>query len=117
MGLLPDASNTAHSLYVIRKQRRSLAKKQVTPLRMYYILDGVVFEVPSLQAVLRARLMHLGWLLEKAFEAWHDALAQPEATSDSLQTKAYAASSHTEHMHEGRNARMVSRRKRPRGQQ
>lgn len=68
------------TLYVIRMARRHGAK--VTVLRWYYVLDGVVFEAPSLQAALSARVQRLGWHLSKAFEGLRAAgLKAKEATS------------------------------------
>ena len=61
-----------HRLYVIRKVRRAKGagppeSREVT-LRYYYILDRVVFEAPTLAAVIRARMLNLSWHLR---EAWH----------------------------------------------
>ena len=68
------------TLYVIRMARRRGA--EVTVLRWYYVLDGVVFEAPSLQAALSARVQRLGWHLSKAFEGLRAAgLKAKEATS------------------------------------
>ena len=67
------------TLYVIRMARRHGAK--VTVLRWYYVLDGVVFEAPSLQAALSARVQRLGWHLSKAFEGLREGLKAKEATS------------------------------------
>ena len=59
--------------------RRRGAK--VTALRWYYVLDGVVYEAPSLQAALSARVQRLGWHLSKAFEGLREGLKAKEATS------------------------------------
>ena len=67
------------TLYVIRMARRHGAK--VTVLRWYYVLDGVVYEAPSLQAALSARVQRLGWHLSKAFEGLREGLTAKEATS------------------------------------
>ena len=60
-------------LWVIRKLRRSLpegkGEAQETTLRFYYVLDNVVYEAPSLAAVLRTRLLKIGWYLSEAFKA------------------------------------------------
>ena len=70
------------SLYVIRMARRRVAPAELTVLRWYYVLDGVVFEAPSLQAALSARVQRLGWHLSKAFEGLRAAgLKAKEATS------------------------------------
>ena len=67
--LPPTASDpAAHSLYVIRKLRRAPSGAETT-LRYYYVMDGVVYEAPTLWAVVQARLRRLGWYLSEAFEA------------------------------------------------
>ena len=82
-----SASSTAHSLYVIRKQLRSGPPRRVAdgedqaaPVQtLYYVLDGVVYEVPSLHALLSSRVRKLGWLLDDAFAAcWAAARGAPE---------------------------------------
>jgi len=52
----------------------------VEVVRLYHVLDGVVYEVPSLQAVLRARLVRLSWLLGSAFRAVQEVTA-PDAAA------------------------------------
>ncbi len=74
----PESS--AHSLYVIRKQRRE--GEVITVLRMYYVLDGTVYEAPTLEAVLRTRLLKLGWLLDGAFSAIKDAFTGGAAAAE-----------------------------------
>ena len=59
----------APRLYVVRKLRRDTTGRAV-PLRFYYILDGVVYEAPSLAAVMRTRLLKMAWHLN---EAWREA--------------------------------------------
>jgi len=68
----PTALESAHSLYVIHKQLRTGPPPlQPTVQCHYYVLDGVVYEVPSLRALLSSRVQKLGWLLEGAFdECW-----------------------------------------------
>ena len=81
--LQPTSESSAHSLYVIRKQRREVARPPViTVLRMYYVLDGIVYEAPTLEAVLRTRLLKLGWLLGGAFSAIKDAIAGGTAAAE-----------------------------------
>ena len=81
--LQPTSESSAHSLYVIRKQRREVARPPViTVLRMYYVLDGIVYEAPTLEAVLRTRLLKLGWLLGGAFSAIKDAIAGVTAAAE-----------------------------------
>ena len=76
----PTEGAPPRTLYVIRMARRHGAK--ITVLRWYYVLDGVVFEAPSLQAALSARVQRLGWHLSKAFEGLRAAgLKAKEATS------------------------------------
>ena len=63
----------ARTLYVIEKRQRTAAAAGggggSAVLRLYYVLDGVVYEAPTLNSVLRSRLLRLSWLLESAFEA------------------------------------------------
>lgn len=69
--LPPTPTEPAHALYVVRKVKRTLGPgppaSRETTLRFYYILDRVVFEAPSLAAVLRARMLTLSWHLREAF--------------------------------------------------
>jgi hypothetical protein len=69
----------ARTLYVIEKVRRtartSTSDAGAEPVRLYHVLDGVAYEVPSLQAVLRARLVRLSWLLGSAFRAVQEVTA------------------------------------------
>jgi hypothetical protein len=67
------AGEPFRSLYVIEKVRREMpvggrGAPTETTLRYYYVLDGVVFEAPSLAAIMRARLLRLGWCLSEAFK-------------------------------------------------
>ena len=62
----PEGDEQAHTLYVIHMFRRSPSRKETT-LRYYYCLDGIIYEAPTLGAVLRARLLRLGWHLKQAF--------------------------------------------------
>ena len=78
--LQPTSESSAHSLYVIRKQRRE--GEVITVLRMYYVLDGTVYEAPTLEAVLRTRLLKLGWLLDGAFSAIKDAFTGGAAAAE-----------------------------------
>ncbi len=67
------------SLYVIEKVRRTSEAGASTaqPLRYYYVLDGVVYEVPTLQAVVKARLLQLCWLLSEAYAQLDGPAAEP----------------------------------------
>ena len=78
----PSEAGTAHSLYVIRKQLRSgPPPQQPSVQRLYYVLDGVVYEVPNLHALFSSRLQKLGWHLEGAFvECWAAARGEDEQT-------------------------------------
>lgn len=62
----PSGDEPAHTLYVIRKLRRDTKQKEVS-LRWYYILDGLVYEAPTLEAIVRARVLKVAWHLH---EAW-----------------------------------------------
>ena len=75
--LPPVGAEPAHMLYVIRKFKRD-TKKNETTLREYYVLDGVVYEAPTLAAVMRARLLKMAWHLH---EAWRLAAAGSEQPS------------------------------------
>ena len=54
-------------LFVIRKVLVADDRSRTT-LRYYYVLDGVVYEAPTLASVVRARLLRLGWYLKEAFD-------------------------------------------------
>jgi mediator of RNA polymerase II transcription subunit 6 len=74
----PTESEPAHMLYVIRKLRRDGAGSEVS-LRWYYVLDGLVYEAPTLASVLRARLLKVAWHLHMA---WREAgLGEDEPTA------------------------------------
>ena len=66
----PTADTQAHMLYVIRKFRRDISgsKKSEVTLRFYYILDGVVYEAPSLESVMQTRLLKMAWHLHEAWK-------------------------------------------------
>ena len=68
----PTESEPAHTLYVVRKLHRAPGEgapsARESTLRYYYILDGVIFEAPTLAAVMRARLLKLSWHLQQAFD-------------------------------------------------
>ena len=72
-----DGDPAAHSIYVIRKLHRAEDGTEAT-LRYYYVMDGVVYEAPTLAAVVRARLQRLGWYLSEAFQSARLA-AEPDA--------------------------------------
>ena len=72
----PNGDPNAHSLYVICKLLRTEEKydrgkrhRCEKMLRYYYVLDGVVYEAPTLAAVVQVRLKRLGWYLSEAFDA------------------------------------------------
>ena len=68
----------------------SINNAQETPLRYYYVLDGTVYEVPTLHDVLRARLLRLSWLLESAFDS-----VRPKEEAATAATPVTAAASAT----------------------
>jgi hypothetical protein len=82
-------TSSARTLYVIQKARRTATTSKVEAVRLYHVLDGVVYEVPSLQAVLSARLARLGWLLGSAFSAIQD-VTSPDAAA-ALQARSVSA--------------------------
>ena len=55
-------------LFVIRRQRRGAPGAQPTPQAVYYVLDGTVYQAPSVAAVLRARLARCLFSTRRAFE-------------------------------------------------
>ena len=76
----PSESGTAHSLYVIQKQQQQ-PPQQPSVERLYYVLDGVVYQVPNLHALFSSRLQKLGWHLDGAFEAcWAAARGEEQPT-------------------------------------
>ena len=88
--LPPTASDpAAHSLYVIRKLRRAPSGAETT-LRYYYVMDGVVYEAPTLWAVVQARLRRLGWYLSEAFEAARAAANGGDGAMDATEAAAPA---------------------------
>eukprot|EP00322_Chrysochromulina_rotalis_P019727 CAMPEP_0115848596 /NCGR_PEP_ID=MMETSP0287-20121206/11007_1 /TAXON_ID=412157 /ORGANISM="Chrysochromulina rotalis, Strain UIO044" /LENGTH=195 /DNA_ID=CAMNT_0003302521 /DNA_START=20 /DNA_END=607 /DNA_ORIENTATION=+ len=66
-----------HSLYVIKKLQRDKHGIE-TILRWYYVMDGTVYEAPSVLAIVQARLKKLGWYLKEAFDAARK-VVEPEA--------------------------------------
>ena len=62
----PPSGEPAHTLYVIRKLQRGGDGSETT-LRFYYILDGIVYEAPTLAAVMRARILRISFHLRQAF--------------------------------------------------
>jgi mediator of RNA polymerase II transcription subunit 6 len=53
-------------LFVVRKQFRSIAGV-LSPLSFYYILDGTIYQAPSLHAALSARIDRCMWTVKSAF--------------------------------------------------
>eukprot|EP00962_Isochrysis_galbana_P026428 scaffold8214_cov121-Isochrysis_galbana.AAC.4 len=73
-------TSSARTLYIIQKARRTATSSKVEAVRLYHVLDGVVYEAPSLQAVLSARLARLSWLLGSAFSAIQE-VTSPDAAA------------------------------------
>jgi mediator of RNA polymerase II transcription subunit 6 len=66
-------------LFVIRKQRRSLAGAE-EPIALYYILDATVYQAPNMHAVISARIARAVHTLRRAFDELRsdlDPLSQP----------------------------------------
>ena len=63
----PTETTAAQTLYVIQKLSRDNRGVEST-LRYYYVLNGVVFEAPTIAAIVRARLLRLGFYLKDAFD-------------------------------------------------
>eukprot|EP00884_Botryococcus_braunii_P017784 jgi/Botrbrau1/468/Bobra.110_2s0107.1 len=73
MGILPPGieyvvqdAQEPH-LFVIRRQHRTSPKTSPTPQAIYYILDGTIYQAPSLHAALTARLNRCLYSLRRAF--------------------------------------------------
>ncbi|KAL4519165.1 hypothetical protein Ndes2526A_g00265 [Nannochloris sp. 'desiccata'] len=60
-------------LFVVRKQFRSLAGV-LSPLAFYYILDGTIYQAPSLHAALSTRIDRCMWTVKSAFSLLRDDL-------------------------------------------
>lgn len=73
----PSGDKPAHMLYVIRKLKRD-GKGKETTLREYYVLDGLVYEAPTMEAIMRTRLLKMSWHL---YEAWKLTAAGSEQSS------------------------------------
>ena len=77
----PPFDPKAHSLYVIRKLHRSQAGEETT-LRYYYVMDGMVYEAPTILAVVQARMKKLGWYLSEAFAAARKVVERDDAADE-----------------------------------
>ena len=75
----PTEGAPPRTLYVIRMARRRGA--EVTVLRWYYVLDGVVYEAPSLQAALSARVQRG---LQRARAGWTLITARRRVTREAI---------------------------------
>ena len=62
----PMEATGAQTLYVIKKLSRDRHGLEST-LRYYYVLNGVIFEAPTIAAIVRVRLLRLGFYLRDAF--------------------------------------------------
>lgn len=60
-------------LFVITKFLRSLSPASLEPLAMYYVLDGDVYQAPSVHAILSSRILQSLHHLRKAFETMQNA--------------------------------------------
>ena len=89
--LKATATEQAHTLYVIRKLHRDKDGVEKT-LRFYYILDGFIYEAPTLASVVRTRLLRLGWYLREAFDVSRR-VADPLAANDEGAAEANAIGS------------------------
>ena len=94
-----DAQVFIEPLYVLKKVRRGTDGSEVL-LRHYYILDGVVYEAPTLKAILRARLKKIAWHLS---EAWSKAVVAPP-TQPLQQSSAAAGEQGKEEAKDGASA-------------
>lgn len=68
-------------LFVIKKQRRSLAGGE-EPLALYYILDATVYQAPDVHAAIAARIARTVHTLRRAFAELRsdlDPLSQPRS--------------------------------------
>ena len=55
-------------LFIIRRQRRGAPGTQPVPQAVYYVLDGTVYQSPSVAAVLQVRLSRCLFSARRAFE-------------------------------------------------
>lgn len=53
-------------IYHIKKQFRH-SERKVTPIALYYVMSGKMYEAPSVHNVFSAKLRNLGFCLNKAF--------------------------------------------------
>ncbi|GJP39816.1 hypothetical protein CLOM_g24156 [Closterium sp. NIES-68] len=65
-------------LFVLRKQKRD-SPDRTTPVAAYYILDGSIYQAPSLHAVIGSRISRALHHLRAAFAMTRAALDNPEA--------------------------------------
>ncbi|CAI5527402.1 unnamed protein product [Closterium sp. Naga37s-1] len=65
-------------LFVLRKQKRD-GSDRTTPVAAYYILDGSIYQAPSLHAVIGSRICRALHHLRAAFSMTQAALDNPEA--------------------------------------
>ncbi|CAI7929567.1 unnamed protein product, partial [Closterium sp. NIES-54] len=65
-------------LFVLRKQKRD-GPDRTTPVAAYYILDGSIYQAPSLHAVIGSRICRALHHLRAAFSMTRVALDNPEA--------------------------------------
>ncbi|CAI5478566.1 unnamed protein product [Closterium sp. Yama58-4] len=65
-------------LFVLRKQKRD-GPDRTTPVAAYYILDGSIYQAPSLHAVIGSRICRALHHLRAAFSMTRAALDNPEA--------------------------------------
>ena len=54
-------------------------------LRYYYVLDGIVYEAPTLASIMRTRMLKIAWHLHEAWKSLHpsdEEVRAAEAASD-----------------------------------
>ncbi|KAL6078717.1 Mediator of RNA polymerase II transcription subunit 6 [Balamuthia mandrillaris] len=60
----------AEGLFVIRKQIRE-SPETVTPIHTYYIVQGTIYQAPSLHAVISSRMISCMYYLHQSFQELH----------------------------------------------
>ncbi|CAN8075839.1 unnamed protein product [Agarophyton chilense] len=68
-------ADPAPGLFIITKFLRSIRPPNLEPLAMYYVLEGDVYQAPSIHAILSSRILQSLHHLRKAFETMQNATA------------------------------------------
>lgn len=66
-------SHPSPSLFIITKFLRAIKPPSLEPLAMYYVLEGDVYQAPSIHAILSSRILQSLHHLRKSFEVMQNA--------------------------------------------